>query len=72
MLFKKKKGLDMLDLLPIQWDDEAAISERASRQEAADLLKDMLGDRYLLHPFNRVERRESRSVLEDFMYGQDR
>lgn len=71
-MFFKKKGLDMLDLLPIQWDDDAAISERASRQEAADLLKDMMGDRYLLHPSNMIERRESRSVLEDIMYGQDR
>lgn len=71
-MFFKKKGSDMLDLLPIQWDDDAAIMERASRQEAAALLKDMMGDRYLLHPSNRIERRESRSVLEDFMYGQDR
>lgn len=71
-MFFKKKGSDMLDLLPIQWDDDAAISERASRQEAVDLLKDMMGDRYLLHPSNMIERRESRSVLEDFMYGNGR
>lgn len=71
-MFFKKKGSDMLDLLPIQWDDEAAIAERASRQEAADLLKDMMGDRYLLHPSNMIERRESRTVLDDFMYGQNR
>ena len=68
---KKEKGLKMLDLLPIQWDDEAAIAERENRAEAVALLKDMLGEKYLLHPANMVERQGYRSVLEDAMYGED-
>jgi hypothetical protein len=68
---KVEKGLIMLDLLPIQWDDDAAIAERESREEAVALLKDMLGEKYLLHPSNMVERQGYRSAIEDALYGQD-
>ena len=63
MFFKRKTEMELLDLVPVQWDDDAALMERESREEAIALLKDMLGDKYLLHPSNMIERKEVRSVL---------
>lgn len=61
-LFKRnQKGKTMLlDYVPLSMNDDDAIESRMRREEALNELKGILGEHYLLHPSNYIQRKSDK------------